>query len=150
MQPVLELQPFTVLDTTECVIRNLMASEQLHYPGKAYICDYIVLLDHLIDTAEDVDLLVEKKVIVNWLGNNEAVANLINSLAHPILNANYSFYYEVNEKIHRHYSSRWSKLMASCTNLYFRDFWRGTATVVGFVFLIFTFGTFLTPFVLHR
>jgi hypothetical protein len=51
---------------------------QHHYPREAYICNYIVLLDHLINTAEDVDLLVEKKVIVNWLGSNKIVANLIN------------------------------------------------------------------------
>ena len=78
MQPILEIPSFTVQDATECVIRNLMALEQFHYPRKAYICNYIVLLDHLINTAEDVDLLVEKKVFVNWLGSNKAVATLIN------------------------------------------------------------------------
>ena len=78
MQPILEIPSFTVGDATECVIRNLMALEQCHYPRKAYICNYIVLLDHLINTAEDVDLLVEKKVLFNWLGSNKAVATLIN------------------------------------------------------------------------
>nr|POF14546.1 hypothetical protein CFP56_36720 [Quercus suber] len=72
--PILEIPSFTVGDATECVIRNLMA-----------ICNYIVLLDHLINTAEDVDLLVEKKVLVNWLGSNKAVATLINKLAHQIV-----------------------------------------------------------------
>lgn len=85
MQPVLELQSFTVGDATECVIRNLTAFEQCHCPQETIICNYIVLLDHLIDTAEDVDLLVEKKILVNWLGNNEAVATLINKLCHQIV-----------------------------------------------------------------
>ncbi len=78
IQPVLKLRAFIVGDATERVIRNLMALEQYHYPREAYICNYIVLLDHLINTVEDVDLLVEKKVIVNWLGSNKIVANLIN------------------------------------------------------------------------
>ena len=56
-----------------------MAFEQCHYPHETYICNYIVLLDHLIKTEKDVDLLVEKKVLDNWLGRDEAVVNLINS-----------------------------------------------------------------------
>ncbi|XP_075646249.1 UPF0481 protein At3g47200-like isoform X1 [Castanea sativa] len=148
MQPVLELKSFIIRDSTECVVRNLMALEQCHYPWEAYVCNYIVLLDHLINTAADVDLLVEKNVIVNWLGSNKAVAILINALCQQIVEGN-SCYFELNEKITHHYSSRWSKLMASFTNLYFKDFWRGTATVVGIMVLFFAFWNFLRPFVFH-
>ena len=150
MQPVLELQSFIVGDATECVIRNLMAFEQCHYPQEAIVCNYIVLLDHLINTAEDVDLLVEKKVLVNWLGNNEAVATLINKLSHQIVEGNQSCYYELSEKIRGHYSSCWSKLMATLTHEYFRDFWRGTTTLVAIVVLFFTFWNFVISTIIHR
>nr|POE61597.1 upf0481 protein [Quercus suber] len=146
MQPVLELKSFIIRDATECVVRNLMALEQCHYPWEAYVCNYIVLLDHLINTAADVDLLVEKNVIINWLGNNKVVAILINALCQQTVEGN-SCYFELSEKINDHYSSRWSKLMASFTNLYFKDFWRGTATVVGIMVLFFAFWNFLRPFV---
>nr|XP_023891759.1 uncharacterized protein LOC112003781 [Quercus suber] len=149
MQPVLELKSFIIRDATEPVVRNLMALEQCHYPREAYVCNYIVLLDHLINTREDVDLLVEKKIIVNWLGNNKAVAILINHLCQQIVEGNYSCYFDLSEKIKDHYTSRWSKLMASLTNLYFKDFWRGTATVVGIMVLFFAFWNFLGPFVFH-
>ena len=149
MQPVLELKSFIIGDATECFVRNLMALEQCHYPQEAYVCNYIVLLDHLINTAADVDLLVEKNVIVNWLGNNKAVATLINGLCQQIVEGNHSCYFELSEKIKDHYTSRWSKLMASLTNLYFKDFWRGTATVVGIMVLLFAFWNFLRPFVFH-
>ncbi|KAL0007627.1 hypothetical protein SO802_009129 [Lithocarpus litseifolius] len=85
MQPVLELKSFIIRDATECVVRNLMALEQCYYPWEAYVCNYIVLLDHLINTEADVDLLVEKNVIVNWLGNNKRVATLINGLCLQII-----------------------------------------------------------------
>ncbi|KAL4599803.1 hypothetical protein ACB092_11G153000 [Castanea dentata] len=98
---------------------------------------YIVLLDHLIDTAED-------------LGNNEAVATLINKLCHQIVQGNHSCYYELSEQIRGHYSSCWSKLMASFTNLYFRDFWRGATTVVAILVMFFTFWNFVTPSIIHR
>uniref|UniRef100_A0A2N9GZV9 Uncharacterized protein n=1 Tax=Fagus sylvatica TaxID=28930 RepID=A0A2N9GZV9_FAGSY len=139
IQPVLELQAFVVGDATECVIRNLMALEQCHYPREAYICNYIVLLDHLINTAEDVDLLVEKKVIVNWLGSNKIVANLINKLSHQIVEADRSYYFGLSEDIKKHYKSYWSKLLANCTSQYFRDFWRGTTTIAGIMLLLFAF-----------
>ena len=40
------------------------------YPSKAYICNYAALLDYLIDTDKDVDLLIQKKIIVNDIGSN--------------------------------------------------------------------------------
>jgi hypothetical protein len=39
-----------------------------------------VLLDCPIETEEDVNLLVKKKVIVNLLGSNTEMADLINKL----------------------------------------------------------------------
>ncbi|XP_050282438.1 putative UPF0481 protein At3g02645 [Quercus robur] len=151
MQPILEIPSFTVGDATERVIRNLMAFEQYHYLEEAYICNYIVLLDHLIDTAEDVDLLVEKKVLVNWLGSNKAVAILINRLSQQIVEGNRSRYHDLSKQLNRHYENCWNKLMASFTSLYFRDFWRGTATVAGILLLFFAFMNFLRPFVFsHR
>nr|POE64075.1 upf0481 protein [Quercus suber] len=147
MHPVLELKSFIIGYETECAVRNLMALEQCHYPREAYICNYIILLDNLINTEEDVDLLVEKKVIVNWLGDNEAVAKLINKLREQIVEANHSCYWELSQNIQDHCDNVWSKVMASFTTLYFKDFWRGTATVVGIVALFFSFWSFLKPFV---
>jgi hypothetical protein len=45
---------FVVDYKTEDLFRNLMALEQCHYPFETYICNYIELLDFLIDTKEDV------------------------------------------------------------------------------------------------
>ena len=59
MQSVLEIPSFMVGDVIDRVIRNLMAFEQCQYFGEPYIYNYIMLLDHLINTAEDVDLFVE-------------------------------------------------------------------------------------------
>ena len=64
-QTFLEVPRFEVHDETGGIFRNLMALEQCHYPFEAYICNYMVLLDFLINTREDVELLVEKGIIVN-------------------------------------------------------------------------------------
>ncbi|KAJ1439487.1 hypothetical protein SESBI_02427 [Sesbania bispinosa] len=39
--------------TTECVLRNLIAFEQCHYPEEPYICNYVSLIDSLIHTKDD-------------------------------------------------------------------------------------------------
>ncbi|XP_060674649.1 uncharacterized protein LOC132804380 [Ziziphus jujuba] len=56
---ILEVPTFMVEDTTECLIRNVMVLEQCLYPFEAHICNYISLLDKLINTDEDVELLHE-------------------------------------------------------------------------------------------
>uniref|UniRef100_A0A7N2LEG5 Uncharacterized protein n=1 Tax=Quercus lobata TaxID=97700 RepID=A0A7N2LEG5_QUELO len=58
-QTFLYVPQFLVQDKTEGLFRNLMALEQCHYPSEAYICNYICLLDYLINTREDVELLVD-------------------------------------------------------------------------------------------
>jgi hypothetical protein len=59
----MEVPQLVIDDYTETLLRNLMALEQCLYPSETYICNYVFLLDHLIDDDKDVDLLVHKKVI---------------------------------------------------------------------------------------
>lgn len=57
---ILILPCFMVADCTERVFRNMMALEQCHYSNTAYVCNYIDFLDCLIETEEDVELLVNQ------------------------------------------------------------------------------------------
>ncbi|XP_023904595.2 putative UPF0481 protein At3g02645 isoform X1 [Quercus suber] len=145
-QTRLVIPQFVVTDETEELFRNLMALEQCHYPTEAYICSYILLLDDLINSKEDVELLVEEGIIVNSLGSNEAVANMVNKFGQEIMEIN-SYYFDVADAIYKHYRSPWNQNMASLKKIYFRDIWRGTATVVGVLVLIMGFLTFLRDFV---
>ncbi|KAL0007606.1 hypothetical protein SO802_009108 [Lithocarpus litseifolius] len=131
---------------TEDLFRNLMALEQCHYPKEAYICNYILLLDFLINNKDDVELLVEEGIIVNSFGSNEAVAEMVNKLGHEIVEVN-SYYHDVAEDLNSYYRNLWNQNMASLKTVYFRDIWRGTATVVGIIILVVTIMNFLRPFV---
>ncbi|KAK4573403.1 hypothetical protein RGQ29_031387 [Quercus rubra] len=59
--------------------RNLVAFEQCHMRVD-YISDYFIALDRLIDTPNDVELLVHCGIIENWLPNSQMVVTLINNL----------------------------------------------------------------------
>ena len=145
-QTVLEVPCFEVHDETEGLFRNLMALEQCHYPSHTYICNYFVLLDDLINTREDVEFLVEKGIIVNGLGSNKAVAIMVNKLGLEIKEQ--TFYYECTvKKVNAYYKKTLNRDMGALRTIYFRDIWRGTATVVGVIVLLVTILNFLRPFV---
>ncbi|KAK3173903.1 hypothetical protein Dsin_032544 [Dipteronia sinensis] len=133
----LQIPRLEVYDGTECLIRNVMAFEQLHYPWETHVCNYILLLDFLIDTEKDVDLLVEKDIIFNCLGDNAAIANMFNKLGFHVT-PSYSGYYEVTEKLKAHYGNRWNHSKATLKRVYFSDPWIGTGTVVAVLLLLLT------------
>jgi hypothetical protein len=149
VQCFLKVPQLVIDDQTEPLFRNLMALEQCHYPSDTYICNYVLLWDCLITTKKDVCLLVDKKVIVNRRGSSKAVTTLINTLGHQIIESE-SYYHDLYKQLNEHCDNSWNRLVASLTSVYFRDFWRGTATIAGIFVLGFTFGNFLRPFVMKH
>ncbi|XP_057741334.1 UPF0481 protein At3g47200-like [Arachis stenosperma] len=128
--------------TTECILRNLIAFEQCHYPEEPYICNYVSLIDSLIHTQVDVELLVEKEVIVHELGSDKEVATLVNGLCRHVV-ANTTCYYGVINDLNKHYQNAWNRTMAALWLVYFRDPWRASSTVVGIAVLVFAVFNFL-------
>ena len=130
-----------LLDIRYCferLVRNIMALEQCLYQGEAYICSYIKFMDHLIDSAEDVGLLVEKGIIVHGLGDDAAVSNMINHFCKNI-GDNYTCFGRISRDINCHYENRFNHTRATLKHSYFPNVWRGTATVAAAILLILTF-----------
>ncbi|XP_020237339.1 UPF0481 protein At3g47200 [Cajanus cajan] len=128
--------------TTECVLRNLIALEQCHYPEKPYICNYVSLIDSLIHTQHDVEMLVEKEVIVHELGSDKEVATLVNGLCKHVV-TNSTCYFETVNDLNDHYLNKWNHTVAALRLVYFRDLWRASSTVVGIAVLVFAVFQFL-------
>ena len=57
-----------------------MALEQILYVENAYIRDYFLWMDSLIKATKDVDLLCEKRILVNYLNDNDAAKSTTNNL----------------------------------------------------------------------
>ena len=142
MQTLLYLPSFVADNRTEDLFRNIMALEQCHYPLEAYLCNYMVLLDHLINTSEDVELLVDEGIIVNALGSYQEVANMVNKIALEIVEEN-SCYGDVAKKLKKHYHKACNRNIGYLKSTYFSNLWRGTATVVGLIILGFTLWDFV-------
>ncbi|KAK4270559.1 hypothetical protein QN277_023581 [Acacia crassicarpa] len=137
----LQIPQLKVEDTTECVLRNLIAFEQCHYPDQPYICNYVSFIDSLIHTKDDVELLVEKEVIVHELGSDKEVATLVNGLCKHVV-TDKTCYRGIIDDLNQHYQSQWNRTMAALRLVYFRDAWRASSTLVATAVLVFTIFNF--------
>jgi len=137
---VLEIPCLKLYNVTESLFRNLVALEQYHYVFDAYVTDYIILVDFLIDIVKDVDLLVQKRILMNALGDNNAVTTLVNNLRRQIFisEAN-SYYFDLCNRLNNFYEDPWHSWKAALRRDYFSTPWRTASTVAAIILLVLTF-----------
>lgn len=90
---ILRIPTLTLQDCTEAVVRNMSFFEQCYSFHDSYLVDYLFLLDALIQTPEDVQILVQHGIIKHWLGSNEEVAKFFNQITKNLTMRNPGFYY---------------------------------------------------------
>ncbi|KAG5226368.1 UPF0481 protein [Salix suchowensis] len=144
---VLKIPQVEVDHNFERLVRNIMALEQCLYKREAYICSYIKFMDHLIDSAEDVGLLVENGIIVRRLGDDAAVSKMINNLCVNI--DTHTCFGDISQKLNDHYKSPFNRAIANLVLGYFPNIWIGTGTVAAAILLILTFIQTIQPFFIY-
>ncbi|KAK2995446.1 hypothetical protein RJ640_002743 [Escallonia rubra] len=134
---VLEIPTFGIYDTTKLLLRNLMALEVCHYPNDSYIIDYVFMMNFLIDTVEDVDLLVEQGIIVNWLGQSAGVTTLFNNATTQISYDNANFYFaQVCHDLNEFYKVNWNRWKTTLNREYFGNPWKTVSTYAAVMLLL--------------
>ena len=107
---VLKIPLLEFMDSTEAHTRNIMSLEQCEIQNDRYITDFYLILDRLINTTKDVDLLCDKEIIVNSLGDNNVVTSMISNLNRGIfggdMNSDYS---HVCEALNKFYEVPWHR-----------------------------------------
>ncbi|KAJ0807102.1 hypothetical protein HanOQP8_Chr00c103g0755321 [Helianthus annuus] len=127
-KPTLRMPVLCVDDSTEVLLRNLIAYEQSFETGN-HITSYAVAMDMLVNSQEDVAKLIDSRVLVNDMGSNEEVANMINNLGKHVIT--YSFYSEQWETLNKYCNSYWPKHIARMRSTYFNSPWNMIALLVG-------------------
>lgn len=136
-----KIPEFKVKDETDCVLRNIMAFEQCHYLyDKPYVCSYVLLMHKLIKSSEDVDFLMEKKIIRHLVGVQDVV-QLLGALSTHI-GIPKSYYAVDCDRITRVYDYKWNSWMASFRRTYLKDACTIGYTIVGLA--VFTFSVTAT------
>ncbi|KAG5379813.1 hypothetical protein IGI04_027655 [Brassica rapa subsp. trilocularis] len=118
----LKIPCFRADDDMEIELRNIMAFEQSYYPYNAY---------------KDVDLLVEKGIIKNWLGHHGAISTLVNKLGLGVMDDG-SSYAKIASNVIEYYDDSCNKARSILKRVYFSNLWRGTATITAGCILILT------------
>ncbi|KAF3962983.1 hypothetical protein CMV_012573 [Castanea mollissima] len=158
---VLKIPSLELDDHTEIVTRNIMALEQTRYIKYAYFTDYFFFMDLLINTKEDVDLLCDKKILVNYLGDNNAATLMINNLNKGVLWATVrDDYINLGKELNSFYENPWHRRKATLQREYFSTPWRTASTFAAIILLFFTFiqtifsiisaAEFQTPYILFE
>ncbi|KAF8023311.1 hypothetical protein BT93_F0726 [Corymbia citriodora subsp. variegata] len=141
----LEMRPLVVNKWTEAYFKNMVAYEQCQHEDK-YISSYAILMDSLIDTPEDINILIRYGILENQLGSAEAVASLINRMNKDTIRDSGSFLYSsLCESLNSYSRTRWHQWKAAwyrwrviLKREYFSNPWSGISVVAAMVLLVLT------------
>ncbi|PRQ20189.1 hypothetical protein RchiOBHm_Chr7g0225421 [Rosa chinensis] len=136
---ILEIPKLEISDSTELILRNLIAFEQCIWKGN-YISDYVGIMDQFVNTPKDVELLVHYGIVEHMLGGgNDELCTMINSLTTEVKIYPTKFYYgTVCEDLNKFCSLLWHKRMANLRHNYFNTPWKTISFIAAVFLLIFT------------
>lgn len=121
---VLKIPKVTVHNHTECLFRNIIVCEQFDNRLPAFLTYYMILMDRLIDSERDVEILTGRGIIINELGDVEAIATMFNRLGDSVSFSEENFFYaELSRAVNEHYESPWNKSIAKLRHDYFHNPW---------------------------
>ncbi|KAL2346775.1 hypothetical protein Fmac_000775 [Flemingia macrophylla] len=133
---VLRIPQLKVHDSTETRFRNMIALELCHYHQSSYISDYVQIMDFLINTSKDVDILTQEGVLINWIGDNNSVANLFNGLlVNNVRSSASSSYLLLAQRLNNFHRNRWNKLKWTLRHDYCKTPWQTAATIAAVILL---------------
>ncbi|KAI9111208.1 hypothetical protein K1719_017819 [Acacia pycnantha] len=137
---MLKIPGIVVSDWTETTLRNVVAFEQCHYPLLGYVTDYICLLDVLIETRKDVEILVRKKIMVNLLSNRNEVASMVNNLCKNVIVTNTNTdYISLYEEMGEFYDNPFHRYKEIFVREYWTTPWKIASVVAVTLLLLLTF-----------
>ncbi|XP_062162472.1 UPF0481 protein At3g47200-like [Alnus glutinosa] len=120
---VLEIPSLRIEDRSESVFRNLIAYEQYTQDNHFnYVTDYVTLMDYLINSPKDVELLRRRGIIENFLGDDEAVSTMFNKLVENVILSNFC-YNKIFTDLNKHCSRRKNVWIANLRHKYFNSPW---------------------------
>ncbi|XP_027076757.1 UPF0481 protein At3g47200-like [Coffea arabica] len=136
---VLKIPRLLIHDGTKSLFLNLIAFEQCHLDSTNYITSYVVFMDNLINSPEDVSVLHYDGIIEHWLGSDAEVADLFNRLCQEVVfDINDSYLSPLSQQVNRYCEHRWNTWRATLSHKYFNNPWAIISFVAAVVLLLLT------------
>ncbi|KAK2366721.1 hypothetical protein QL285_080070 [Trifolium repens] len=138
---VFKIPCFQINDSTERYMRNIIAFEQCHIfnSSSRYISQYFAILNFLINTEKDVSILVDKKIIVNWMSDANEAATMVNNLCKNVTMPEFnSKYVSLCHGLNGFYENPRNKYKAIFVHEYFNTPWKIASTITAILLVLFT------------
>lgn len=124
---------------TKSLFSNLIAFEQCHIDSTKDITSYIIFMDNLINSSEDVSYLHYCGIIEHWLGSDAEVADLFNRLCQEVFfDPKDSYLSKLSDEVNYYYSRRWNALKATLKHRYFNNPWAYFSFFAAVILLVLT------------
>ncbi|XP_039165413.1 uncharacterized protein LOC104439376 [Eucalyptus grandis] len=134
---VLNIPYLVLMDSTEKTFRNIIAFEQC-YCTKQHLTNYMVFMHHLVDTPGDASLLIDERIIENWLSNKEAAMRVINNFGEGnIILPSYNFN-SLGQELTNHCRKRQNKWKATFNRDYCSSPWVAISVIAAVLLLLLT------------
>ncbi|KAI8556937.1 hypothetical protein RHMOL_Rhmol05G0295700 [Rhododendron molle] len=137
------IPPLVIEDSTESYLRNLIALEQCCPSISQHVSSYAWLMDILVNSDKDIQVLEKAGVLINYLGTSEASAILSKLCKECYIGSNF-----LNTAIRAtEYSTLfWPKNLALLASTYFDSPWTFIAFCVGFIAFVISLVQFARDF----
>ncbi|KAG9146859.1 hypothetical protein Leryth_005170 [Lithospermum erythrorhizon] len=111
-------------ENSEVVMRNLVAYESGNESGPVIFTRFTELMNGIINTEEDVEILRENGIIVNRLKSDEEVAKLWNGMNKCVRLTKAPFLDRVIGDVNKYYSERWKVKLRMMLKSYIFGSWQ--------------------------
>ncbi|KAE9447663.1 hypothetical protein C3L33_20435, partial [Rhododendron williamsianum] len=116
-------------DSTESILRNLIALEQCCPGVQRHFTSYAKFIDMLINSKKDVEVLKKAKVIRNHLGTDADVSRLFNKLCKEVVTGEF-YFSEQYQDAYKYSKYSWPKWMAYWKRKYFDSPWAFRGVII--------------------
>ncbi|XP_070669359.1 UPF0481 protein At3g47200-like isoform X2 [Malus domestica] len=134
---ILEIPKLTMEDSTDLTLRNLLAFEQCDPREEYCLANYVFLMMHLARTQEDVQLLVDKGIIENWLGDTQKISTLLHDLGTGMM-VDHRYYETLCKDLIEFRRKRWRGWMVILKQKYFNTPWSTISVAAAVILLLLT------------
>ncbi|XP_039010544.1 UPF0481 protein At3g47200-like [Hibiscus syriacus] len=137
---ILRIPRLLIHDGTKSLFLNLIAFEQCHLDCSNDITSYVIFMDNLINSNEDVGYLHYFGIIEHWLGSDVEVADLFNRLCSEVVfDINNNYLSHLSEDVNRYHNDRWNAWRAALRHRYFNNPWAIVSLFAACILLVLTF-----------
>ncbi|XP_024042409.1 UPF0481 protein At3g47200 [Citrus clementina] len=138
---VMKFPRLNIDDDSDPFWRNLMVYEQFSSKDDTlnYVTDYMNLMECLIASPKDVELLCQHGIIKNRIGDDQVIANIFNTIGFFLVLSPESYYSQLFYDVNKHCSRRWNRWMANLRHTYFNNPWAFISFLAALFLLLLSF-----------